>query len=149
MIRQYYAQTRQGGNNPLGVGTIATGSIYYLQDDGYFRDRWGPTPVFRKPWIVEAFHNDTMGASRVNRETGKYESTYVHRQHLATVRSLRDRRRVKLVTIHFLKVHEDLYLHKGENKYPSLPDVARYRPSLVSNVIEMPKPRRRVRKLAA
>lgn len=34
MLRQYHAQRRQGGDNPLGVGTVALGSIFYLQDDG-------------------------------------------------------------------------------------------------------------------
>jgi len=27
--------------NPLGIGVIATGSIYYLQDRGFFHDRFG------------------------------------------------------------------------------------------------------------
>jgi len=36
MIRQYGGQRRQGGANPLGVGVIATGSIYYLLDRGLF-----------------------------------------------------------------------------------------------------------------
>jgi hypothetical protein len=30
MFRQYHAGRRQGGSNPLGVGVIAVGSIYYL-----------------------------------------------------------------------------------------------------------------------
>lgn len=39
MMRQYGASPRRGGNNPLGVGVIAIGSLYFLQDEGYFRDR--------------------------------------------------------------------------------------------------------------
>ena len=31
MIRLYRGQRRRGGANPLGVGVIATGSIYYLR----------------------------------------------------------------------------------------------------------------------
>ena len=31
MIRQYKAPRRRGGYNPLGVGVIAVGSIYYLR----------------------------------------------------------------------------------------------------------------------
>ena len=30
MIRQYHAQRRRGGHNPLGVGVIAVGSIFYV-----------------------------------------------------------------------------------------------------------------------
>jgi hypothetical protein len=54
MIRQYRARRRRGGVNPLGVGVIATGSIYYLQDRGFFHDRFGGWLVCRNPWIVEA-----------------------------------------------------------------------------------------------
>ena len=32
MIRQYYAQRARGGDNRLRVGTVAVGSIFYLQD---------------------------------------------------------------------------------------------------------------------
>lgn len=32
MIRQYGAQRCQGGDNPLRVGVIAVGSLFYLQD---------------------------------------------------------------------------------------------------------------------
>jgi hypothetical protein len=41
MIRQYKAHRRRRGYNPLGVGVIAIGSIYYLQDRGFFHDRFG------------------------------------------------------------------------------------------------------------
>ena len=34
MIRPYHAQRRQGGNNPFGIGVIAVGTIFYLQDEG-------------------------------------------------------------------------------------------------------------------
>ena len=37
MLRQYHAPRRQGGDNPLGVGTIALGAVFYLQDDGHWR----------------------------------------------------------------------------------------------------------------
>ncbi len=53
MIRQYGAQRSQGGDNPLRVGVIATGSIFYLQEDAFFRDRHGGTAVCRAPWVVE------------------------------------------------------------------------------------------------
>ncbi len=40
MIRQYYAQRARGGDNPLRVGTVAAGEIFYLQDEG--------APLWRK-----------------------------------------------------------------------------------------------------
>ena len=49
MIRQYHAQRRQGGTNPLGVGVIAAGAIFYLQNDGWWRDRYRGKPVCRTP----------------------------------------------------------------------------------------------------
>ena len=53
MIRQYGAQRARGGDNPLRVGVIAVGSIYYVQDEGFFRDRWSSRAVCRCPWQVE------------------------------------------------------------------------------------------------
>jgi hypothetical protein len=41
MIRQYGGHRRRGGINPLGVGVIATGSIFYLQNRGFLDDRFG------------------------------------------------------------------------------------------------------------
>ena len=62
MIRQYYAQQRQSGVNPLGIGVIAVGSVYYLQTEDFFRDRFGGRPTYREPFIVEAFMNGTACA---------------------------------------------------------------------------------------
>ena len=127
MIRQYHAQRSQGGNNPLRVGVIAAGSIYYIQDEGFFRDRYSGRPVCRTPWIVESFLNGTIGASRRNRETGLWESTYrARRSSMAVVRSLRDRRQTRIVSIHLLIVHDDLCLWKASTSYPTLPDVRRF-----------------------
>ncbi len=76
MIRQYRGQRRRGGANPLGVGVIATGSIYYLQDRGFFDSRFGGQAVCRNPWIVEGFLNGpsapavataTRGSGRTSR----------------------------------------------------------------------------------
>jgi hypothetical protein len=83
MLRQYYASPFRGGDNPRRVGTIDVGQIVYLQDGlGPF----GPgsrfwSPVFRNPWIVEAWHPRELLGKRC---AGG---------HLATVRSLRDGRR--------------------------------------------------------
>jgi len=57
MFRQYHAQRRQGGNNPLGVGVISIGTILYIQDEGWWRDRYRGASTCRNPWIVEAFLN--------------------------------------------------------------------------------------------
>ena len=70
MIRQYHAQRRRGGPNPLGVGVIPVGAIFYIQDEGWWRDRYRGAATCRNPWIVEAFLNGTIGAARRNRQTG-------------------------------------------------------------------------------
>lgn len=121
MIRQYKAQRRRGGYNPLGVGVIAIGSIYYLQDRGFFHDRFGGRAICRNPWIVEAFLNGTFAAARRNRETGHWEDVIISgRSDTAVVRSLRDGRR-STVAVRFLELHDDLGLTMQATIYPSLP----------------------------
>lgn len=69
--------------NPAPVGTIV-----YLQDGarpmGVSRF-W--SPIFRNPWIVEAWHNREYATGT------RAGSVYIRGGHLATVRSLRDGRR--------------------------------------------------------
>jgi hypothetical protein len=126
MIRQYKAHRRRGGYNPLGVGVIAVGSIYYLQDHGFFHDRFGGRTVRRNPWIVEAFLNGTFAAARRNRETGHSEDAIVSgRSDTAVVRSLRDGRR-STGPVRFLELHDDLGLSKQPTIYPSLPEFRLY-----------------------
>ncbi|WP_024882379.1 hypothetical protein [Methylosinus sp. LW3] len=121
MMRQYYAQRRQGGDNPKGVGVIAVGSIYYLQNDGYWRDRFRGTPVGRNPWIVLAFLNGVVAASRRNAAAGKWEDVYVSgRSDLALVRSLRDGR-IRKIAVRTLILHDDLGMCKEATAYPTLP----------------------------
>ena len=128
MIRQYGAQRCRGGVNPLRVGVIAVGSIYYVQDEGFFRDRYGDRAVCRIPYVVEAFLNGTCGAARRNRETGMWEEACrTGRSDFALVRSLRDRRQVRRVSVHLLIIHDDLGLWKEPTAYPSLPDLPLYR----------------------
>ena len=126
MMRQYFAQRRRGGHNPLGVGVIAAGAILYLQDEDWWRDRFRGGPVCREPSIVELFLNGTIGASRRGRETGHWESTYAaRRSDMAIVRSLRTQRR-RAIAVRTLQLHDDLGL--GVNSaYPSLPDLRFYR----------------------
>jgi hypothetical protein len=121
MIRQYYAQRRQGGDNPKGVGVIAVGSIYYLQNDSYWRDRFRGAPVSRNPWIVLAFLNGVVAASRRSVATGKWEDVFVSgRSDVALVRSLRDGR-IRKIAVRTLILHDDLGMCKQATKYPSLP----------------------------
>ncbi|WP_166144372.1 hypothetical protein [Methylosinus sp. RM1] len=121
MIRQYYAQRRQGGDNPKGVGVIAVGSIYYLQNDSYWRDRFRGMPVCRDPWIVLAFLNGVVAASRRSVTTGKWEDVFVSgRSDLALVRSLRDGR-IRKIAVRTLILHDDLGMCKQATVYPTLP----------------------------
>ena len=107
MIRQYYAQRARGGDNPLRVGTVAAGSIFYLQDEGFFRDRYGGTAVCRTPWQVLGFLNGTMGAAPRNRDTGRWEDAYRSgRSDVALMRSLRDTCIVRQVAVRTLVLHD-------------------------------------------
>ncbi|MBI0536980.1 hypothetical protein D9599_15525 [Roseomonas sp. KE2513] len=125
MLRQYHAQRRQGGDNPLGVGTVALGSIFYLQDDGYWRARFGHTAVCRTPWIVESFLNGQYHAARRDPATGRWLSVYAaNRTDLAMLRSLRDGRR-QSVAIRLLQLHEDEGFGLPDNRYPTLPTLSR------------------------
>lgn len=127
MLRQYYAQRRCGGNNPLGVGVIGVGSVYYLQEPDCLRPSSGRPTTFRVPYIVEAFLNGTVGASRRNRDTGLWESTtFAGRSDTAVVRSLRNGRR-ETVSVRLLILHEDLGLWRDPNPYPSMPALRLYR----------------------
>ena len=127
MIRQYFAQRFQGGANPLRVGVVATGSIFYLQDEGFFRDRHGGTAVCRTPWIVEGFLNGQCHAARRDPATGRWLDTFLSgRSDMAVLRSLRDSRRQQ-VAVRILQLHDDLELSKEPTRYPSLPDLRFYR----------------------
>ena len=124
MLRQYHAPRRQGGDNPLGVGTIALGSVFYLQDDGHWRARFRGGASCRAPWIVEAFLNGQYHAARRDPDTGHWLSVYVaNRTDLALVRSLRDGRR-RTVAIRVLQLHEDEGLGWPDNprsRPPAIP----------------------------
>ena len=128
MLRQYFAQRCRGGSNPLRVGVIAVGSIYYLQDDAYLCHPGTSTPDLRTPWIVEAFLNGVIHAARLDRETGRWvDKTVSGRSDMAVVRSLRDGRR-KEIAVRLLQLHDDLGLWSGEPaEYPPLPDLQLYR----------------------
>ena len=125
MLRQYHAPRRQGGDNPLGVGTVVLGAVFYLQDDGHWRARFRGGAICRAPWIVEAFLNGQYHAARCDPDTGHWLSVYVaNRTDLALVRSLRDGRR-RTVAIRVLQLHEDEGLGLPDNRYPALPTLLR------------------------
>ncbi len=110
----------------MRVGVIATGSIYYLQDQGHFYP-YGDTAACRDPWIIEGFLNGTVSAARRNPGTSRWEDVYhAGRSEMALVRSLRDGRR-RQVSVRILIVHDDLGLTREPTRYPSLPDMRLYR----------------------
>jgi len=116
-----------GGPNPLRVGVIAVGSIYYLQDRTYFDSRFRSQAICRTPWQVQAFLNGVLHAARRNRDTGLWEDRYRSgRSELAVVRSLRDGRQ-RTVAVRLLLLHDELGLTKGITAYPTLPDLQFYR----------------------
>jgi hypothetical protein len=77
------------------IGTIAVGTIIYIQDCINPLRGFTKEVVCREPWIVEAWipreYSKWDGPSR------KFQAVRVSGGHLARVRSLRDSRRVQLV----------------------------------------------------
>ncbi|ACB97279.1 hypothetical protein [Beijerinckia indica] len=133
MIRQYYAQRCQGGDNPLRVGTIAIGSIYYIQPTCWWRDRFRGKAECREPWIVEGFFNGLMGAAIKDPLTGYWENRYVSRRSdTALIRSLRTGRR-RTTLVHTLILHDDEGLTKGPTHYPDLPRLPFRKPKSLSS----------------
>jgi len=127
MLRQYGASQCRGGNNPLRVGVVAVGSVFYLQDKGFFRDRYGGQAICRNPWQLTAFLNGVMHAARRDPDTGCWkDSVWSGRSDMAVVRSLRDGRQ-RSVSVRLLILHDDLGLTKGTTAYPTLPDLRFYR----------------------
>ena len=127
MIRQYGAQRRRGGANPLGVGVIAVGSSYYVQDERHFRDRCSLSPICKEPWQVEGFTNGLLHAARRDPETRQWRDSYWSgRSDMAVIRSLRDGRR-RTIAVRLLVLHDDLGLAKGIAAYPTLPDLRFHR----------------------
>lgn len=95
MTNQYYAQRAKGGCNPHRIGTIAVGTILYIQDRYH---RW-VAPVCRNPWIVEAW------LPREYSEIGR-PNTFCRGGHLAVVRSLRNGERKIVGDCHLLAAVE-------------------------------------------
>lgn len=112
MFRQYYAGRFRSMYPPVAkkvgrktiyytdsrdrqIGTIKTGTILYIQDGINPLKSLTRTFVCREPWIVEAWiprdYTKWDGLSRT------FKTVRIRGGHLAVVRSLRDRNRVKRV----------------------------------------------------
>jgi hypothetical protein len=99
MVHQYGAQRFRlcclsaFGNSH--VGTIPVGTIVYIQDG--MRPLSGLTRsiVCREPWMVEAWLPGDY--TKWDANIGQFKKVRTSGSHLAQVRSLRDRRRVKQV----------------------------------------------------
>lgn len=125
MIRQYFAQRCRGGDNPLRVGVIPIGAIFYLQPDWWWRDRFRGNTICRNPVIVEGFLNGILAAARRNPETGRWEDRFLAgRSDTAVVRSLRDGSRA-VVAVRSLILHEEHGLRADPMTYPDLPVLLR------------------------
>ncbi|GEM_PF-789653 len=92
------------------IGTIAAGTIIYIQD--------GVNPlrgltrglVCREPWIVEAWL--PRDYAKWDGSTRSFKTVRIRGGHLAVVRSLRDRRRVQTVADWILLACVDAGLEK-------------------------------------
>ena len=125
MIRKYFAHRRRGGCNRLGVGAIPVGAICYVEDEGWWRDRSRGAPIYRDPWIVEAFLNGTLVAAYKNADSRRWEDvTKARRADTAVVRSLRDGLR-GAIAVPILVLHEDEGLRRDPATYPDLPNASR------------------------
>ena len=121
MIRQYYAHRCQGGANPLRVGVVPAGAIFYIQEEFWWRERFRGRPTRREPWIVESFLNGEIAAARRDPKTGFWVSVYAaRRSDIAVIRSLHSSRR-RQIAIRALILHEDEGLRCDDGGYPDLP----------------------------
>jgi len=127
MFRQYYAQRfrsmypptpRKVGRKTVydadprdrQIGTIPVGTILYIQDGvnplrGLTRD-----VVCREPWIVEAWL--PRDYSKWDASSRTFKTVRIRGGHLAIVRSLRNRKRVRTVADWILLACSDAGLEK-------------------------------------
>ncbi len=63
MMRQYYNTQRcRGGNNPLRVGVLAVGAVFYIQDENYVRSRHGEAAICRARAVQRCWMGCTEAA---------------------------------------------------------------------------------------
>lgn len=91
---QYHSQ-RFRNRNGRRVGTVPVGEIIYIQD-GASPMRFPERVVMREPWQVEAW----IPRETTYRDpaTGTHSMKRCAGGHLAVARSLRDRRKTRIVT---------------------------------------------------
>ena len=127
MFRQYYAQRFRSIYPPIlktvrrktvyyadprdkQIGTIPVGTILYIQDGVSPLKGMTRTAICREPWMVEAWlpreYAKWNGVSRT------FRAVRIRGGHLAVVRSLRDRTRVKTVADWILLACLDAGLEK-------------------------------------
>jgi hypothetical protein len=127
MFRQYYAQRfrsiypripKQVGRKTVyyadprdkQIGTIAVGTILYIQDGINPLSGLRREVVCREPWIVEAWL--PRDYARWDERSRTFKTVRIRGGHLAVVRSLRNRRRVQTVADWILLVCLDAGLEK-------------------------------------
>jgi hypothetical protein len=113
VFRQYYAQRHRSLYPPIvkkvgrktlryadprdrQIGTIAVGTILYIQDGVNPLNGLTRPIVCREPWIVEAWL--PRDYAKWDAATRTFRDVRIRGGHLAIVRSLRDRRRVQTVS---------------------------------------------------
>lgn len=122
MIRQYGAQRFTCCHSPAfanrHIGTIPVGTIVYIQD-GVRPFSGSPFPVVCcEPWIVEAWL--PRDYSKWDPRLQEFRLVRISGGHLAQVRSLRDRRRVKQVADWILLRSMDAGLEKANLPMPQI-----------------------------
>jgi len=99
MFRQYDAQRFSTCYPPplsnKRVGTVPVGTILYIQDGVRPLSALNRPVVCREPWVVEAWL--PRDDSKWDADIRGFRTVRMSGGHLAQVRSLRDRHRVKLV----------------------------------------------------
>ena len=124
MLRQYNGPSYKGGFNPLYVGTIPIGAVFYLQDPHVLRR--GEAAIRRNPWMVIAWLPRRIEAWGRDKNGNWTIPTYVaSNMDEALVQSLRDGR-ITRIRYHVLKLHEELGLYRDPYNYPDSPDLKLY-----------------------
>ncbi len=93
MESQYHSQ-RFRYRNGRRVGTVPVGEIIYIQD-GVSPMRFPERAVMREPWQVEAWIPREITVR--DPQTGQHSLKRCAGGHLAVARSLRDRRKTRIV----------------------------------------------------
>jgi hypothetical protein len=127
VFRQYYAQRYRSLYPPVvkkvgrktvrcadprdrQIGTIAVGDIFYIQNQTSPLNGVTGEAICREPWIVEAWL--PRDYAKWDQSSRSFKTMRIRGGHLAMVRSLRDRRRVRTVADWLLLACRDAGLEK-------------------------------------